>query len=417
MNARCRIACFAVVGLSAGWAAGQQGVLRNDPPVLDMAAPEIASMTVREGWEVVAATPVITGARFLEMSPDGTLFISRPAAGQVVACKDTDRDGVFDRYTNFAEDHPNVHGLCWSEGALYFADGQGIYRGTDADGDGVAEEITIVVSELIGGGMHWWRSLLVTPEYIYTGIGDSQNISEETDSDRQKIWRYSLSGAEKTLFAGGVRNTEKLRLRPGTLEVWGIDHGSDWYGKEFGENEETGQPITDMNPPDEFNRYEAGGFYGHPYIAGTTPRKEFASKEDIVAIAGRTKGPAWSFPAHGSSNGWTFVDPDIAAKMPALPADAGGDAFVAQRGSWNRAGKSGYAIVRVMFDKDPIFGREGRPIGEMVIVSTLARGGDGSERVIARPVDCVHATDDGSILFSCDLPRGRVYRLRLKQRP
>ena len=91
----------------------------------------------------------------------------------------------------------------------------------------------------------------------YTSVGDPENISDQTQTDREKIWHFSLDGKEKTLFCTGIRNTEKIVLRPGTKEVWGCDHGSDNFGARFGEQEGKLQPITDHNPPD---RVEKAGY-------------------------------------------------------------------------------------------------------------------------------------------------------------
>jgi len=44
-----------------------------------------------------------------------------------------------------------------------------------------------------------------------------------------------------------------------------MDHGSDWFGKPLEDKEDQGQPITDLIPPCEMNRYVQGGFYGHPF--------------------------------------------------------------------------------------------------------------------------------------------------------
>ena len=42
------------------------------------------------------------------------------------------------------------------------------------------------------------------------------------------IWS-GLKGGDKKLFVSGIRNTEKLLVRPGTEEIWGMDHGSDMF--------------------------------------------------------------------------------------------------------------------------------------------------------------------------------------------
>lgn len=386
------------------------GIPSNVAGSLELAKADIAKMQVREGFVVEAALPRIEGARFIEFAPDGRLFISRPRFEDIVVASDKDRDGVFETVRQYVGDVPTVHGLCWqvdaalpAGGTLWFSTGSTICQTRDLDNDGFAEGVIPVLTELPSAGMHWWRSILVTSEYIYTSVGDSENITDETTTDRQKIWRYSLTGSDKTLFASGVRNTEKLRYRPGTTELWGVDHGSDWFGQTFGEDETKGQPITDFNPPDELNHYEEGKFYGHPFITGyRVPRNEFRERDDLVALAARTQVPEWAFGAHWASNGFTFVD--ASPSNVALPADWAGDLIVASRGSWNRSERAGYQVGRVLFDKDPALG--GKPYGYQTLVSTL-----GSERPIARPVDVAQAPS-GEIFFSADQPMGRVYRLR-----
>ena len=145
------------------------------------------------------------------------------------------------------------------------------------------------------------------PDAIYTGIGDSGNITDLRDSEREKIYRFDKEGGSKHLFSSGIRNTEKLRFRPGTQEIWGADHGSDWFGEPLGDKQGR-QAITDDNPPDEFNRYVDGGFYGHPFIVGMrVPRIEYQNRPDIVEPAQKTIVPEWCFGAHFATNAFTFL--------------------------------------------------------------------------------------------------------------
>jgi glucose/arabinose dehydrogenase len=418
-------------------------------PPLDKAAPEIAKFLVREGYEVSLAAMRVDNARFLEVAPGGWLYVSRPRIGDILALQDINADGYYDRTFQFVDQHQLVHGLCWHDGALWFATSESIFKAIDDDHNGIADTVTEVLGGLPGGGAHWWRSILVTDEHIYTSVGDSGNINDEEATDRQKIWRYNHSGGDKTLWSTGVRNSEKLRLRPGTSEIWGVDHGSDSLGAELGETAEA-FPFTDHNPPDELNLYEQGKFYGHPFITGVMlPRPEFMKKEGIVEIASRTVAPRWKFGAHWAANGFTFIDPAINAaareKGAGFPADHDGDLFVACRGSWNRSVRDGYMIARVLFDKDGTFGPEGegkaypatsatsggnasiaggRPYGLLPIVRTIikqsanvapptAPDGSPTDQVLARPVDVVQDLD-GSLLFSSDQPVGRIYRIRIQ---
>lgn len=361
---------------------------------------------VRPGYEVTLAIPDLDGARFMEFDDKGTLYVSRPSKGDIVAFRDDNADGTYEKLGTFVTGKPSVHGLCFSEGWLYFSTSEAIRKARDTSEppDGKADEVVDVIApgKLPKGGGHWWRSLLVTKDSIFTSIGDAGNASIQADTDRQKIWKFSLDGENKSLWCSGIRNTEKLRLRPGTGELWGCDHGSDNFGQKLGEKTGVSQPITDLNPPCEFNRYTEGGFYGHPFITGNrVPRIEFQDREDIVDLANQTTPPEWCFGGHWAPNGFCFINPAVNENTKALPADVSGDAFVAFHGSWNSVKPVGYQVARVLFDKET-----GKPYGLLTIVDALGANG----KSIARPVDCVQGPD-GSVFFSCD-DTGRVFRIR-----
>ena len=371
----------------------------NDKPAarpVGTRGPGVPAFTVRPGYRVAVVADKLAEARFLEFDNQDTLYVSQPDAGTIVALRDEDEDGAYEKSTPFVSGRPKAHAMQFHDGWLWFAQSGSIHRARDKDNDGKADEVITVIPEgqLPGGTGHWWRSLLVTGDALYTSIGDSENISDETKTDRQKIWKFDHKGGGKTLFATGIRNTEELRLRPGTGEVWGVDHGSDWFGKPLGETEQR-LPVTSANPPDEFNRYDPGQFYGHPFVTGNRlPRIEFFHRKDILDLAAKTVPPQWTFGAHWSANGWTFLTKD------AFPGHKG-DAFVACRGSWNSEEKVGYRVQRVLFDA-----WTGLPYGSQMIVGTLSEDG---KQVLARPVDCVEAPD-GAVLFSCDVTK-RVYRI------
>lgn len=356
-----------------------------------------AAISVRAGYRISVAVSGLERPRFLEMGPDGTLYISRPGAGDIQACRDENGDGVYESKTAFISGRGTVHGMQWHNGWLWFTQTGVILRARDTNGDYVADETEQILGDdvLPKGGGHWWRSLLIHKGRIYTSIGDAGNITDQIATKRQKIWSYALDGGDEQEFCGGLRNTEKLVVRPGTDEVWGMDHGSDWFGgvmERKGERRPEKQPITDMNPPDEMNYYVKGGFYGHPFVVGNKlPRYEFMDREGIVEIAEKTIPPEWCTGAHWAPNAMAFY---TGAQFP----DAKGDAFVAYHGSWNRSQRAGYCVTRVFFDR-------GRPYGELVYADFLGQDGE----VLGRPVD-VAVAPDGSLLISDDYGH-KVYRL------
>lgn len=358
---------------------------------------------VREGYELTVAAELKQTARFMARAPDGTLYVSDPRTGKVGSYRDTDGDGTFEFLNWFVEGQVLVHGLSYDtesfegQGWLWYATSGAVMRGRDTDGDGKADETVTVLApgSLPSQGGHWWRSLLIHDGRIYTGIGESANASDERDTERQKIFTFKTDGSDKRLFSSGIRNTEKLVVRPGTDEIWGMDHGSDNYGQAAGERGPRNIPITSNNPPGEMNHYVANAFYGHPFLCGMNlPRLEFLGRKDIdlVDLASKTTVPAWCTPAHWAPNAMCFYDADQ------FPGHRG-DAFVAFHGSWNRQPPAGYQVARVLFE-------DGTPYGQLSYVRFLTD----DLKVLGRPVD-VLVEPDGSLLISDD-HGNKIYRLR-----
>jgi glucose/arabinose dehydrogenase len=369
---------------------------------LARAADVPAGVWVREGYALSVAVEGIKSPRFLAVAPGNTLFVSVPKEGKIVACRDTDGDGRFETQTPFVagkEPATVLQGMQWHDGWLWFAQLNAISKARDTNADGKADEVVQVLGpdQLPTGarGGHMWRALLIHQGRIYTHVGDQTNATDEPieASERKKIWSFALDGSDKKLFASGIRNTEKLVIRPGSDEIWGVDHDIDLLAAKLEGDKKFGQPITDHNPPAELNRYVEGGFYGHPWILGKNqPNLNFLSEPKLIEYASKTTVPEWLMPAHSSANSLTFYR---GIKFP----HAHGDAFVAQKGGWNATAKVGYCLARILFEN-------GHPYGELKMVSFLKNGTE----ILGRPADCTEASD-GSLLFSDDFGH-KVYRLK-----
>jgi glucose/arabinose dehydrogenase len=351
-----------------------------------------AGFWVRPGYTVTLAAQNLGECRFMAFDTNGNLYVSQPNAGKIITLKPSGSSYVL--LATFTSSKSLVQCMDFNGGWLWYATSGAIYKARDTNGDGKADETITIKTGLPSGGGHWMRSLCVTTDAIYTSIGDSNNASDERATDRQKVWKYNRDGTGKTLWSSGIRNTEKLRMRPGTTELYGADNGSDNFGASFGETS-SNQPITDTNPPCEFNHYVQGGFYGHPFLVGNrVPRIEYQGQSDLLSLAAATIKPAWSFGAHWAPLGWTFL------KTSGLGGGFAKDALVACHGSWNSTVPVGYRVERVMFDRDL-----GVPFGSQPLVITLSSTGN----VLARPTDVIEAPD-GSVLFSDDWGQ-KIYRI------
>lgn len=356
---------------------------------------------VREGYRLQVALDTLQAPRFLEVGTGNVTYVSVPKEGKIYACKDGNGDGEFESQTVFVEGKDPkqiVQAMQWHEGWLWFAGLNSISKARDTDGDGVADEEVLVLGEdklpTAPQSGHMWRALLIHKGRIYTHVGDQTNATDEPidASERKKLISFAMDGSDKKVFASGIRNTERFVVRPGTDEIWGVDHDIDMLGWEMEGDRKDGQPITDHNPPAEMNHYQEGHFYGHPWIVGKNmPNLMFINHPKLLDYARMNTIPEWLMPSHCSANSMLFYKGD------GIPG-AHGDAFVAQKGGWNATEKVGYCLSRVYFEN-------GHPWGERKVVSFLK---DGTE-VLGRPTDCIQAAD-GSILFSDDTGN-KIYRL------
>lgn len=346
---------------------------------------------VRPGYKVTVVAEGLRNARFMQLDGKGNLFLSRPDRGDIVRLV---RDGEkYKEAGTFVKGYRSVHGMDYVDGTLWFTQSGSIHK-AKVNADGSAGPVEDVLTGLPEGG-HWWRPILVTKDGFFTGIGDSGNINDGRQTDREKLWKYSLDGKTRELWVSGIRNTEKLQFRPGTQDLYGADHGSDWFGGKLGEADNKPQPVTNAYPPCEFNRYVKGGFYGHPFFVGdNVPRLETLDNPDLPALALTAIPPVWPLGPHWAPNGWTFTTKD------GLGPDSAGDAVIACHGSWNRSVRSGYRVERVLFDK-----ATGQPYGSLLLVSTLGKDGG----VLGRPVDVVEEPS-GDLLFSDDAGN-RIFRI------
>lgn len=112
---------------------------------------------------VAAASPMVANPTMGCVDDRGRLFIGDSAGvnwsakkfeeklpNRVLMLEDRDGDGVFERSTVFADGLTVPKGGCFVDGSLYVASPPGIWKFTDADDDGVAEQ-----RELMVGGFAW----------------------------------------------------------------------------------------------------------------------------------------------------------------------------------------------------------------------------------------------------------------------
>ena len=104
--------------------------------------------------------------------------------GRILRLEDKDSDGKFESVTVFAENMMFPEGTMWLDGSLYVAAPPSIWKLTDKDGDGVAEDrvewfqgktLTGCANDLHGpyagpdGFIYWCKGAFAKQEYKLSG--------------------------------------------------------------------------------------------------------------------------------------------------------------------------------------------------------------------------------------------------------
>ena len=375
--------------------------------------PANAELKTMPGFTVAPFVTGMIGARVLRTAPNGDIFLalSRPE-GKIMVIR-TGPNMSNPKVETFAAGLRDAYGIAFyppgpNPNWVYVGEfGKVVrfpYKNGDLTASGAPETI---VSDLATGGNHWTRDVAFSPDgkTMYVAVGSASNVAEQMGPrpadfaafekshspgsawDREE-WRanvltYTPDGKDKKVFASGVRNCSGLTVQPGTGVVYCATNERDLLG--------------DNLPPDYVTSVKQGAFYGWPwyYIGDHEDTRPGGGRRPD--LADKVTMPDVLVQPHSAPLGIAFNPGGQ------FPADWTGDAFVALHGSWNRALRTGYKIVRLPF-------KNGKPTGayQDLVVGFVADNQD----VWGRPVDVIFAKD-GSLLFSDD-GNGVVYRVAYK---
>jgi len=243
------------------------------------------------------------------------------------------------------------------------------YENGDMKARGAPE--TIIPSLPRGG--HWTRDVAFSLDgrKMYITVGSRSNVDGQNEFHRANVLEANPDGSGLRVYASGIRNPAGIAVHPQTGEVWVSVNERDDLG--------------DNLPPDYITHVKDGGFYGWPwyYIGGhQDPRHKGKHPElkDKVIV------PDVLIQPHNASLGLTFYD----GKQ--FPAEYSGHIFAAQHGSWNKAARTGYEVIRV-----PI--KNGQATGEYEDFLTGFVTPNG--QVWGRPAG-VAVASDGSLMVTDD---------------
>ena len=193
---------------------------------------------------------------------------------------------------------------------------------------------------------------------------------------------FDPDGKHERVYATGIRNCSGLAIQPGTGALWCAVNERDGLGDDL--------------PPDYVTHVAQGRFLWLALVLSRRP-----SRPAPQGRAGRSRErittPDVLIQAHSAPLAIAFYGADQ------FPSEYKGDAFVTLHGSWNRAKRTGYKVVRLVM-------KDGKPTGEYEDFLVGFVGDD--KNVWGRPVG-VAVTHDGSLLVSDD-GSGSIWRVSYK---
>lgn len=301
-------------------------------------------------------------------------------ANRITLLRDADGDGVAETRSILLSGLRQPYGMALIGQRLYIADTDGVYWVAYKLGTtrlpANTPKTRITSFEPGGYNNHWTRNILPSADgkALFVAVGSGSNAGEHgmaQERRRANILRLDLPTGRKTVFASGLRNPVGMAINPRTGALWTA----------VNERDELGDELV----PDYITSVRAGGFYGWPYSyygQHEDPRLK-GQRPDLVAKA---VVPDYAVGAHVAALGVGF------GEATNFPDRYRAGAFVARHGSWNRSKLAGYDVAFVPFEG-------GKPSGALQPFMTGFIGSE--DEVYGRPRGIAIAKD-GSLLVVDD---------------
>jgi len=339
---------------------------------------------VPDGFKIDQALTGLSEPRTIVAAPNGDLFLTESSAGRIRVLRGFSADGKVITNEVFATDLTLPYGVAFYPSGpnpqfVYIGNTNSIvrfpYKNGDLKASGPAQ---VIVARIPGGGRygggHWTRSIVFSNDgkKLYVGVGSKANVGEgESETNRADVLEFSPDGTGQRIYAWGVRNASGLAMHPQTGQLWVAVNERDALGDDL--------------VPDYVTHIQEGGFYGWPwYYTGPNQDPRFAGKhpelKEKVIVADVL------LQSHSAPLNLTFYE------GTQFPAEYRGDLFVTSHGSWNRAHRTGYKVLRV-------YAPNGKATGEYQDFVTGFVVDDA--KVWGRPVG-VTVAGDGALVFTDD---------------
>ncbi len=344
------------------------------------------------GFKVDLYATGLANPRLIRTAPNGDFFVADSDKDRILVFRGITSDGKPQQTSVFASTPPHPFGINFYPPGpnpkwVYIGNTNSVIRFPYKNGDMTTSGPSEHIADLAGLDQdHITRDIQFTADgkTMYVSVGSGSNVDDpDTHPDekqRARIFAFNPDGTNRRVYASGIRNPVGLAIDPDTRQLWTSVNERDALG--------------DNLVPDYITHVQEGGFYGWPwYYIGSHQDPRHAGKhpelKDKVIV------PDVLLQPHNASLELTFYEGNQ------FPAEYKGDIFAAEHGSWNRATRTGYEVIRVPLNHT---GKSDGAYEEFLTGFVLPDG-----NVWGRPVG-VTVADDGS-LFVTDDGSGSIWRV------
>ncbi len=336
--------------------------------------------------------------RLIRTAPNGDLFVAISYQNKVMVFRGVGADGKPKQVSTFADDLSQPFGIRFYPAGpnpkwVYVGNTDSVVRFPYQNGDMKARGAAQKLTDLPGGGRlrgggHWTRDIAFSKDgqRMFVSVGSHSNDDDSDthpeEHNRADVLEFTPEGKFVKVYAYGIRNCVGEEINPITGELWCSTNERDMLG--------------DNLVPDYITHIQEGGFYGWPwyYMGANGGTQDPRQKGKHPELQSKVITPDVLLEPHFASLELLFYGGSQ------FPAEYKGDGFAAEHGSWNRATRAGYEVIRVPM-------HDGHATGEYEDFLTGFTTPDG--HVWGRPVGVTVATD-GS-LFVTDDGSGSIWHV------
>jgi len=331
--------------------------------------PAGARPQVPDGFTAELVTTDLHKPRVIRVAPNGDLFVADSMFNSVRVLRVPAGSAQPEKDEVFASGLKQPYGIAFyplgpSPRWVYVANADGVVRFPYKNGDLKAGGKPERVIEGIPWVHHYGRDIAFSPDgkRLFLSVGSGSNVALDmfpephwtihpeprnvdglaawvklkplgaawdTEELRADVLSFDPDGKNMKIVATGLRNCQGMTIQPATGQLWCAVNERDELG--------------DNTPFEYATHVVEGAFYGWPwyFIGGHEDPRHAGQRPDLKD---KVTVPDVFMQGHSAPLQMTFYQGDN------FPAEHKGSAFVTMHGSWNREQRTGYKVVRLLFD-------------------------------------------------------------------